>query len=81
MSYGNRNMKYVVVDIEADNLLADVTKIYCVSMWWDEQLRSTSDYDAMRKLFSREDIIFVGHNFVAYDAAVIEKILGIEFVE
>lgn len=76
------NREYIV-DIEADNLLEGVTKIHCVSFGWidkegDFKIASTTDYNQMRKFFSNKKNICIGHNFVLYDALVIEKILGIK---
>lgn len=74
--------RIVVPDIECDDLLEGVTKIYCVSYSYlagnEIRTKTITDYDEMRKFFSSPDITFVGHNFVLYDSRVIKKILGVE---
>ena len=69
---------YVPADIECDNLLPDVTKIHCLSMNWNGELKTTFDYNDMGKLVSRKDITLVGHSFVTYDVPVLEKLLGVK---
>lgn len=70
-------MIYVPCDIETNGLLDELTKIHCVSMNRGGEIRSTTNYDDMRKLFSRTDVVFVGHVFVGFDAPAIEKVLGV----
>lgn len=69
-----------VVDLEADDLLDDVTKIHVVSYspLHTLDVKSITNYDEMRKFFSQEDLVVIGHNFVGYDAEVVKKILGVE---
>lgn len=64
-----------VFDIEADGL--DATKIHCLSVWTGNVLKSTSDYDDMRKFFAKADIL-IGHNICRYDIPTVERILGIK---
>ena len=75
--------KEYIVDIEANGLLEDATKIHCVSFGWvDEKgefkVASTTDYDAMRVFFSKKENTCIGHNFNLYDALVLEKLLNIK---
>lgn len=69
-----------VVDLEADDLLDDVTKIHVVSYspLHTLDVKSITNYDEMREFFSQEDLVVIGHNFVGYDAEVVKKILGVE---
>jgi hypothetical protein len=71
-------MIYVPADLEADDLLANVTKIHCLSMNWGGEVKTTSNYSDIRKLVSRKDITLVGHNFICYDVPTIEKLLGVK---
>lgn len=75
-----------IFDIEADNLLDDVTKIHCLSIGkvlksGEVRVVSTTDYDEMRDFFLNKDIIKVGHNIISYDQEVIIKVLGIQPTE
>jgi len=68
----------MIIDIEADGLLDQVTKIHCLSYTQDGKLVvSTTDYDAMRHILLTQKYL-VGHNIIRYDVPVIEKILGIK---
>ena len=71
-------MIYIPCDIECDDLLPNVTKIHCLSMNWNGEIKTTFSYDDMRKLVARKDITLVGHNFVCYDVPVLEKLLGVK---
>jgi len=76
-------MPEAIYDIEADGLLDSVTKIHCLTYGiYDEngilQLRTTSDYEEMKKFFLDPNYQRVGHNIVLYDERVVEKILGIK---
>lgn len=75
------NNEYVV-DIEADDLLEDVTKIHCMSIGWVNEkevfvVKSTTDYNVMRRFLTNKENICIGHNFNLYDVLVCEKILRI----
>lgn len=72
-------MKLCVFDIEGDGL--NPTKIWCLSAaiysegeW---RVKSTTDYDQMRKFLLGTDII-VGHNITRWDVPNLERLLGIE---
>lgn len=69
-------MKLAVFDLECNGLKPD--KIYCVSVHVGDKLDSTVDYERMKKLFSREDFVFIAHNGIRFDIPVLERILGIE---
>ena len=68
--------KVVVFDVEADGLKA--TKLHCLSANMDDKISSTTSYERMAKLMSREDVILVGHNIIRYDIPTLERLLGIE---
>lgn len=63
-----------VFDIEADGLTP--TKIHCLSVN-NGKMKSTVDYDNMRKFFTTADIL-VGHNIQRYDIPAVERLLGIK---
>ena len=72
-------MKTCVFDIEANGL--NPTKIWCLSAaiysegeW---RIKSTSDYDQMRKFFLESDVL-ICHNLYRFDIPVVEKLLGIK---
>lgn len=66
----------VVFDCETDGLKP--TKIHCLSARVNGKISSTTNYDKMRKLLLRDDIILVAHNGIRYDGPALEKILGIK---
>lgn len=68
--------KVVVFDVEADGLKA--TKLHCLSANMDDKISSTTSYERMARLMSREDVILVGHNIVRYDIPTLERLLGVE---
>jgi DNA polymerase I-like protein with 3'-5' exonuclease and polymerase domains len=77
-------MKTIVLDIEADNLLDEVTTIYCIctrDIQSQEEVQFTPD-----NLRGFVDYIgsvqcLIGHNLVGYDIPVIKKIMGIDLSE
>jgi DNA polymerase-1 len=80
-------MKNIVVDIEADNLLLDVTKIHCIVLRdvdTDEVLKFTSEpmeesdgtiWDSVERLNNADTII--GHNIIGYDLPVLQMFLNL----
>ena len=68
-------MKVVVFDIEADSLTP--TKIHCLSAMISGKLKSTTNYENMRKFFT-SDKVLVGHNIIRYDIPAVERLLGIK---
>ena len=74
------NKKVCVFDIEA-NELHNPTQIWVMSaamMSGDKwRLKSTKDYDEMRKFFLSCDVL-VGHNIILWDIPHIERILNIK---
>lgn len=72
-------MKTCIFDIEANGLNPDKiwvlsAAIYSMGEW---RIKSTTDYDEMRKFFSGVDVI-VGHNIARWDIPVIERLLDIK---
>ncbi len=70
-----------VADIEADGLKP--TKIHVVSVGYKDDegnwsIKSTNDYERMRKLFTNKENTIIGHNFKLFDTPAIEKILNIK---
>lgn len=63
-----------VFDAEFNGLTP--TKIHCLSIN-NGKMKSTVDYDNMRKFFTTADIL-VGHNIQCYDIPAVERLLGIK---
>lgn len=79
----NLKNKIYVYDIEADGLLNTATIIHCLSITWRDKngnikVKSTSDYNEMRKFFTNPNITRCGHNITLYDERIIQKLLGID---
>lgn len=72
-------MRKLVVDIESDGLLDNITKIHCLSYYDIETCESVSmsSYEDIRALF-KEDIVVIGHNFIRFDMPALEKIAGVK---
>lgn len=70
----------IVADIEADNLLEDVTKIHCFCYHDLETntAHSLTKYEDILKLLDTPNLTIIGHNFIRYDDLVIRKVLGIK---
>lgn len=82
----NIRQNIYIYDIEADGLLDKVTKIHCLSICWRDsqgrlQVKSTTDYNEMRKFFTRKGITRCGHNITLYDERVVAKLLGIDTLQ
>lgn len=76
-----------IYDIECDALLDKATKIHCLSIAWRDKttgairVKSTTDYDEMRKFFTNKKITRIGHNITLYDERVITKLLSINTLD
>ena len=70
----------VICDIEADGLLYNVTQIWCI-VCKDYNTGEVISFtpDTLHKFEEFSDTVdhWIGHNFVAYDAKVIKKLLNI----
>lgn len=71
----------IVMDIETDGLLENVSKIHCLSYLnidiQDCDIITLTDYNQMRELLLQDNLEICGHNIVRYDIPVLEKILNI----
>lgn len=72
--------KFLVFDLEGDGL--EPTKIHCLAIAYfvDGELvvKSTTNYNTMRKILTKEKGIYVGHNIINWDIpSAVERILGI----
>jgi len=71
-------MRYIVIDIEADNLLDKVSKIHCLSYQIIEGKSGTLvSYKDISEFVLQDDITLIGHNAICYDIPALEKVLGI----
>ena len=69
-------MKYIL-DLECDNFLDKVTKIHCIVMKDIETNQVFTDLDECLELYQKAELI-IGHNVMAFDCKVIEKITDIK---
>lgn len=71
----------IVMDIETDGLLENVTKIHCLSYLnidTDDKIVTLVDYNEMKKLLLQDNLEICGHNIVRYDVPALEKLLSIK---
>lgn len=75
-------MKYSIFDIETDGLLPTVSKIHCLSYRTYENGtlldKNTLFSEADIRHYFEEQETLIGHNLIAYDLPVLEKIYGIK---
>jgi len=64
-----------VFDLECDGF--NPTKIHCLSVNGGK-LKSTANYDNMRKFFLQDNLVLVGHNISLFDLPIVDRLLGIE---
>lgn len=64
-----------VFDIEADSLTP--TKIHCLAIKNAKGSKDTTDYENMRKFFTKAKVL-IGHNIIRYDIPAVERLLGIK---
>lgn len=64
-----------IFDIEANGLTP--TKIWCLAIKDSKGSKSTTNYDHMRKFFTKAKIL-VGHNITRWDVPVVERLLNIK---
>ena len=70
-------MRYAVADIECDGF--NPTKIHVLSVWVNDKIQSTNDYDKMRSFLTSDRVDFIViHNGVRFDQPVLERLLGIK---
>lgn len=73
----------LIVDIETDNLLPDVTTVHCIGMTVEgaeagQVFANQEPYDCLEdalELLSRANSL-TGHNIIGYDLPVLKKVLG-----
>jgi hypothetical protein len=72
-------LKVAVFDIEANGFDPDKIWVLSAAVFSEGEWRvkTTSDYDDMRRFFTSYDV-YVGHNIVRFDVPAVEKILDIE---
>lgn len=78
MKYLTHDRRYWGCDIEADNLKMAATKIWCAAVQnveTGERLFFLSG-EAFKAWFEQEDRILIGHNFLAFDAPMLNKFWG-----
>lgn len=75
----------LVVDLETNGLLQEVSKIHCIAVCSIENSYSElyvgeeKVHEFLRKMQADTTIEMVGHNIFCYDLKVIEKLYGIDF--
>lgn len=74
-------MRKIIVDIESDGLLDNVTKVHCLSYYDIDTCKSVSmsSYEEIRELF-KEELVVIGHNFIKFDMPCLERVVGVEKV-
>lgn len=76
--YLSSTPQHWAADIEADNLRDEATVIHCVCVLnlQTKSEQTFTDAASFRAWLEAEDLILVGHNFLAYDAPVLNKLWG-----
>jgi DNA polymerase III alpha subunit (gram-positive type) len=73
------NDRLCVFDVEADGI--NPSKIHCLTAavysMGEWRIKSTTDYDEMRKFFTSSDVL-IGHNIYRWDIPVVQRLLGIK---
>lgn len=78
-------MKEVIWDLEADNLLDNISKIHCLSYRFVEtpnEVETLVDYTSILDWFKwmeEEQHVAIGHNIIGYDFKVVEKVLNYKY--
>lgn len=68
-------MRQYVFDLEANGLTPSL--IHVLSADFDGVIKSTPNYDKMRSLLDKADVL-IGHNIARYDIPVLERLLDIK---
>lgn len=70
----------VILDIETDGLLDDVSRIHCMSykIVGQNTIQSITDLDEIKRFITQDNLTIIGHNIIRYDVPVLEKILDIK---
>lgn len=69
-----------ILDIEADGLLDNVSKIYCLCYTNGDinSIVTLTEKEDIIPIFLNKDNIIIGHNIIDYDVPVIEKVFNIK---
>ena len=75
--------KVYVIDAESNGLVPESTNIWCMGIGWQNKegnwvVKSTTNYDDMRKVIGNPENTVVCHNLVRFDVPLYEKHLGIK---
>lgn len=75
--------KVYVIDAESNSLVPESTKIWCMGIGWQNKegnwvVKSTTNYDDMRKVLGNPENTVVCHNLIRFDVPLYEKHLGIK---
>ncbi len=65
----------MIFDVEGDGLKP--TKLHCLSVNTGKEIKSTTNYDEMRRFFTKATVL-IGHNIQRFDVPVVERLLGIK---
>jgi len=68
-------LKQYVFDIEGDGFKP--TKIHVLSANREDGIKSTSNYENMRKFVSKAEVL-IGHNIIRFDIPVLERLLDVK---
>jgi DNA polymerase-1 len=73
-------LREFIFDIEADHLLDDVTKIWCIVLREGDNVHSFEPHEIEQgiELMSKADKL-IGHNIIGYDLPVLKKLYDFEF--
>lgn len=72
-------MREIIFDLEADNLLDKVTKIWCLSYCdtADWVIHTIYQYEDILNFFKQDGCVFIGHNIGLYDLPALTKVLNL----
>jgi len=78
VQYLKHDARYFACDIEADNLRNEATSIWCVCVanLQDKSEQTFLDAASFRVWLEEEDRVLIGHNFLSYDAPVLNRLWG-----
>ena len=67
----------VILDIETDGLLENVSRIHCLSyqVLGQDEIRSLTNTQDIKNFLLQDNLTIIGHNIIRYDIPVLEKLL------
>ena len=70
----------VILDIETDGLLENVSRIHCLSyqVLGQDEIRSLTNTQDIKNFLLQDNLTIIGHNIIRYDIPVLEKLLQIK---